>query len=127
MDATPVEATGHVYPPPDLPMPVVNDALVTQWARVRGRLLQDVGEVEYRTWLRHMALVGMDGDEVTVSLPSRFLRDWVRGHYADKLNGLWRAENADIRRVDLRISGTVPEPEAAADLPEPAQARPKPT
>ena len=126
MDAAPAEATGHAYPLPDLPAPVVNDVLVTQWARIRGRLLHEVGEVEYRTWLRHMALVGVDGDEVTVSLPSRFLRDWVRGHYADKLNALWRSENAEIRRVDLRISGTAPEPDAPVDIPEPVPARPEP-
>ena len=125
MDAAPAEANAHAYPLPDLPAPVVNDVLVTQWARIRGRLLHEVGEVEYRTWLRHMALVGVDGDEVTVSLPSRFLRDWVRGHYADKLNALWRSEDPDIRRVDLRISGTAPEPDAPVDTPEPAPGRPE--
>ena len=85
------------------------------WARIRARLLRDVGEVEYRTWLRHMALVGLDGDEVTVTLPSRFLRDWVRTTYADKLNALWQAELPDVRRVDLRIGGGT-EP---TDLPAP--------
>ena len=34
-------------------------AFDTQWARVRGRLQDEVGEVEYRTWLRQMTLVGM--------------------------------------------------------------------
>lgn len=85
------------------------------WARIRARLLRDVGEVEYRTWLRHTALVGLDGDEVTVTLPSRFLRDWVRTTYADKLNALWQAELPDVRRVDLRIGGGT-EP---TDLPAP--------
>jgi len=87
------------------------EQLVHSWARIRARLLQEVGEVEYRTWLRHMALVGIDGDEVTVSLPSRFLRDWVRSHYADKLDSLWQAENAGVRRVDLRIGGGVEPPD----------------
>ena len=88
------------------------------WTRIRARLLREVGEVEYRTWLRHMALVGIDGDEVTVSLPSRFLRDWVRTNYADKLNGMWQTELPEVRRVDLRIGGGV-EP---ADLPVPLPA-----
>ena len=94
--AAPFPRTAHARP-------TLDDALVAQWTRICGRLQQDVGEVEYRTWLRQMALVGLDGDEVTVSLPSRFLRDWVRSHYADKLNGLWQAENPLVRRVDLRV------------------------
>ncbi|MEJ1979006.1 MAG: chromosomal replication initiator protein DnaA [Acetobacteraceae bacterium] len=78
--------------------------LAAQWARIRGRLQHEVGEIEYRTWLRQMTLADVDGDEVTVLLPTRFLRDWVRGHYGDKLNALWQAENRAIRRVDLRVA-----------------------
>ena len=81
--------------------------LAAQWARVRGRLQSEVGDVEYRTWLRQMSLVGLDGDEVTVRLPTRFLRDWVRSHYGDRLNALWQAENRGVRRVDIRV-GAVP-------------------
>ena len=87
--------------------------LTEQWARVRGRLQQEVGDVEYRTWLRQMTLAAVDGDEVTVYLPTRFLRDWVRSQYGDKLDTLWRHENSAIRRVDLRVA---PQPTAAAPL-----------
>jgi chromosomal replication initiator protein len=81
--------------------------LAAQWARIRGRLQSEVGDVEYRTWLRQMTLAGVDGDEVTVHLPTRFLRDWVRSRYGDRLNALWHAENPDIRRVDIRVGGAV--------------------
>src|ERR1700744_6100229 len=77
--------------------------LATQWARIRGRLQHEVGDVEYRTWLRQMTLAGVDGDEVTVRLPTRFLCDWVREHYGARLSALWHAEVPGIRRVDLRI------------------------
>jgi chromosomal replication initiator protein len=77
--------------------------LAAQWARIRGRLQSEVGEVEYRTWLRQMTMAGVDGDEVTITLPTRFLRDWVRSRYGDRLNALWQAENASIRRVDIRV------------------------
>ena len=78
--------------------------LAEQWARVRGRLQQDVGELEYRSWLRQMTLAAVDGEEVTITLPTRFLCDWVRSHYADKIDALWRQENPAVRRVDLRVA-----------------------
>ena len=98
--------------------PDTAEQLQGQWTRVRNRLQQDVGDVEYRTWLRQMTLGNVDCDEVTVHLPSRFLRDWVRGHYADKLNALWRAENQRVRRVDIRVgaAGTAPEGAGIAAL-----------
>ena len=79
--------------------------LPTQWARIRGRLQGEVGEVEYRNWLRQMTLAGIDGDEITVLLPTRFLCDWVRSRYGDRLNSLWHEENPAIRRVDIRVGG----------------------
>ena len=97
--------------------------LAEQWARIRGRLQQEVGEVVYRTWLRNMSLAGLDGDEITILLPSAFQRDWVRTQYADRLDTLWRAENEAVRRVEFRAGGAeVAEPEAempgAAPAPE---------
>jgi chromosomal replication initiator protein len=77
--------------------------LTTQWARVRTRLQGEVGDVEYRTWLRQMSLGEADGDELTVLLPTRFLRDWVRSHYGDRLTALWQAENRRVRRVEVRV------------------------
>src|SRR5271157_5605616 len=79
--------------------------LATQWARIRGRLQSEVGEVEYRNWLRQITLVGVEGDEIILHLPTRFLSDWVRSRYGDKLNAHWRAENPMIRRVDIRVGG----------------------
>ena len=83
--------------PPD---PTGPAQLATQWARIRARLQQEVGDVEYRTWLRQMTLAGVDGDEIALHLPTRFLRDWVREHYADRLTSLWLAENPVIRSVE---------------------------
>jgi chromosomal replication initiator protein len=77
--------------------------LAVHWARIRARLQAEVGEVEYRTWLRQMTLAGLDGDEITVTLPTRFLRDWVSTRYGDRLSALWQAENPAVRRVDIRV------------------------
>jgi chromosomal replication initiator protein len=87
------------------------------WARIRGRLREEVGEVEYRTWLRQMTLAGIDGEEVIILLPTRFLRDWVRGHYGDRLRALWLAENVGARRVDVRVLPEARAGGAAEDAP----------
>jgi chromosomal replication initiator protein len=77
--------------------------LPTQWGRIRARLQADVGDVEYRTWLRQMVLGALDGDELTIYLPTRFLRDWVSTRYGDRLRSLWQAESPSVRRVDIRV------------------------
>ncbi len=81
--------------------------IATVWAKVRGRLQHEVGEVEYRTWLKHMTLVGIDDDEAVIALPTRFMRDWVRGHYADRVTALWQAELRSVGRVEFIVRGSV--------------------
>src|SRR5262249_43178656 len=86
--------------------PVVDiSEVAAQWARIRSRMQGEVGDLEYRNWLRQMTLAGIDGDEITVLLPTRFLCDWVRSRYGDRLNALWHMENPAIRRVDIRVGG----------------------
>ena len=79
---------------------------VASWARVRARLRQEVGDVEYRNWLRQMSLAGVEGEAIIINLPTRFLRDWVRDHYGDRLRSLCQAEVPGVRVVELRVQAT---------------------
>ena len=113
------------------------DVAQEAWNRVRTRLQNDVGEVEYRTWLRQMTLGGLDGDEVTLFLPTRFMLDWVHGQYGERRSTLWRAECPDVRRIDVRVTtsaapnqtaaSAAPDQVAAATEPRGPDPLPKPT
>lgn len=78
--------------------------LEIHWERICNRLQAEVGEVEYRTWLKQITLGPLEEDELTLYLPTRFLRDWVRAQYNSKLNQLWNNELAQIRRVELMLA-----------------------
>lgn len=78
--------------------------LEIHWERICSRLKIEVGEVEYRTWLQQITLGEIEEDELTLYLPTRFLRDWVRSQYNSKLNQLWNSELSQIRRVELALS-----------------------
>ncbi|PYD48768.1 chromosomal replication initiator protein DnaA [Novacetimonas pomaceti] len=93
------------------------------WSRICARLKAEVGEVEYNTWLRQMGVGPVDEDEITLYLPTRFLRDWVRGQYGDRLGALWHAEVPAIRRVELQVArGASPATEGDAPSAGPASA-----
>lgn len=79
------------------------DALAAAWAKIRTRLRDGVGDAEYRNWLRPMTLRGIDGDEVLISLPSSFVRDWVRDHHGARVAALWQAECPTVRRVEFCV------------------------
>jgi chromosomal replication initiator protein len=78
-----------------------------QWTRVRGRLRAEFGESAYSNWLRKLALVGHEGTEVKLAVPTRFIRDWIANHYVDRLRALWLAENPAIRTVIIVTDSAV--------------------
>ncbi len=109
------------------------DQVPAQWARIRCRLQAEVGDVEYRSWFKQMTVGALDGEELTMHLPSRFLRDWVRTNYGEKITALWRIENPAIRRVEIRLDegaepalaeSLTPAPPPPAPRPAAAQAQP---
>ncbi|HEX2939908.1 MAG TPA: chromosomal replication initiator protein DnaA [Rhodopila sp.] len=107
------------------PVTMESADIAVQWTRILARMQMEVGDVEYRTWLRQIDLVGLDGDEVTVSLPTRFLRDWVSTRYGDRLRALWQTENPHVRRVDIRVgNGASHAPASQPAAPRPAAPSP---
>jgi chromosomal replication initiator protein len=89
--------------------------LNAQWARVRGRLRAEFGEATFRSWLKPLTLAGRRGPDLRVAVPSRFMRDWVATHYADRLKTLWSNEDPDIRSVEVIVDATQTEPVPAAE------------
>ncbi len=75
-----------------------------RWDRVRDRLRQEVGDEAFRSWLNPLTLDGVEAGRVRMALPTRFMRDWVATHYADRLNRLWQAECGAASEVELIVS-----------------------
>lgn len=94
-------------------MDVNSDSMLNaQWARVRGRLRAEFGEATFRSWLKPLTLAGKRGADLRVAVPSRFMRDWVATHYADRLKALWSSENPEIRTVEVIVDAQRPKDEA---------------
>jgi chromosomal replication initiator protein len=71
----------------------------TEWVGVLGQLRAEVGEDAFRNWLQPMNLEQVDSEQAVIAAPTRFLRDWVATHYADRLLALWQAENEAVKRL----------------------------
>jgi chromosomal replication initiator protein len=74
-----------------------------QWNVVCGLLRAEIGEAAYQSWLKPMTLRGIVGGEVRISVPTRFMRDWIIAHYTDRLCALWTAEDPNVQGVKVFI------------------------
>lgn len=91
----------------------LDPSLGTVWQSVRSKLKSEVGEVEYRTWLHQIVLGSLEDDELTLYLPTRFLRDWVRSQYEERLRALWRVADPRVQHIELLVRRSVTEADTA--------------
>jgi len=90
--------------------------LLRTWGLVRAHLLSDVGDKTFDSWLKPLQLVGIDGapgsqggsTTVRLAVPSRFMADWVRNHYADRLRHAFAAHMPAIRAVTIEVAPAAP-------------------
>ena len=74
-----------------------------QWNRVRGRLRAEFGDAAFNSWLKPMALAEAHDGQVTMTVPTRFMRDWVMNHYADRIRELWRGEIGKLKTINIQV------------------------
>jgi chromosomal replication initiator protein len=95
-----------------------------EWARVRGRLRAEVGDAAFRSWLKPLTMVGVKNGVVRMSVPTRFMRDWVVSNYAERIQILWQDEGVGIERVEIVVQPP-PRPAPKSDCaPKVAESRP---
>jgi len=71
-----------------------------------------------------MRLERIENGEGVIAAPTRFLRNWVATHYADRLLALWRAENEAVTRVTIIVEPQIAASAAATEGEEPPAAQP---
>ena len=91
------------------------------WQRVRGRLRDELGSTTFERWIESVELEAIERTRIILSVPTRFLREWVAPRYGDRLRVLWQAELGGERTVEVVVRpGLAPELVDGADEDEDA-------
>jgi chromosomal replication initiator protein len=81
----------------------VGSSSQAEWDRVKLRLKHEFGDSAYQSWVSPIAFGGLNDGAVNLRVPTRFMRDWVVTHYADRIRTLWSGENPAVRRVQVDV------------------------
>ena len=73
------------------------------WNRVKARLRGEFGEAVFSSWFARLDFEDCDAAALRLSVPTRFLKQWIHGNYGDRLTELWRVESGGVRRVDIAV------------------------
>jgi len=89
-----------------------------RWERVRERLRNSYGEAIFKSWLQPLKLADVKNGQVMITVPTRFMREWILSHYAENILRFWCQEDQSIHSVDIFVKA---EPMAVAGAAQPQQ------
>lgn len=73
------------------------------WQRIANRLRTELGEDLYSSWFARMEAERLEGGRLVASVPTRFLRNWIEAHYADRLHRICEGELGQLDGISIRV------------------------
>jgi chromosomal replication initiator protein len=74
-----------------------------RWERVRERLRVSYGEAIFKSWLQPLKLADVKNGQAMITVPTRFMREWIIAHYADNILRFWCQEDQTVHSVDIFV------------------------
>ncbi len=74
-----------------------------KWRRIQSRLRAELGDDVFTSWFGRVELEGYDGRVVQMSVPTKFLRNWLQSHYSEKLITCCGSELGGVNRLEFRV------------------------
>ena len=66
-----------------------------QWATVRGRIRQKIGDAQFASWIKMLTLEDYEDRKVILSAPSNFIRTRIIEQYLDIIKKRLKPTNSD--------------------------------
>ncbi len=76
-----------------------NDAVADAWVRARLRLQSQLGEDVFVSWFGRLELGSVAEGTAHLSVPTRFLKNWIQSHYSDRILDVLSAELPAVKRL----------------------------
>src|SRR5690606_19907377 len=71
--------------------------------KVRKMLRAQLGEDVYTSWFHSMEFEHFDGKTVRVTVPVKFLKNWIQSHYSEVLLKCCAVEFEGVERVEVAL------------------------
>lgn len=74
------------------------------WGRVHKTMRSEFGEAVFRSWLKPLQLQAYYHNTLEVSVPTRFIKDWIQNHYAIRILEMCQKEDTNIQRIEFVVA-----------------------
>tara|TARA_Y100001958_G_scaffold159840_1_gene163641 strand:- start:3701 stop:5122 length:1422 start_codon:yes stop_codon:yes gene_type:complete len=81
-----------------------NNQQSLNWEQVQEDFKIKFGKEVFESWLKKMQLVETNSDSLLLSVPTRFIRDWITSRYLDNVIQVVRAHKKNINRIEFKVN-----------------------
>lgn len=78
-----------------------------KWERVQAQLKTKLGKDVYSSWFIRCRLENISKSQLVLSVPTVFLKSWIKSHYSDILLQLWKKQTRTILKIDIVVRSAV--------------------
>ena len=75
-----------------------------QWAAVRGRIRQKIGDAQFKSWIKVISLKDCVDRKVILSVSSNFVRTRIIEQYLDIIKSYWLVQNLKINDIEIIVT-----------------------
>ena len=85
------------------------------WKRCVSRLRAELGEDVYSSWFGRLELDSVIDGVARLSVPTKFLKSWIDGHYTDRILTAIKGEIRDVVALSLSVRSATRAPNVIAE------------
>ena len=74
------------------------------WQLIQEDFKTKFGNDVFESWLKKMDLLEVNLDYLLISVPTRFIRDWITSRYLDNVIQVIKSHNKKINRIEFKIN-----------------------
>ena len=76
---------------------------VLDWKTIQTQMKNKLGSEIYESWLKKINFLEEFNNYILLSVPTRFIRDWITSRYLDQILQIIKNYKKDIIRIEFKI------------------------
>ena len=81
-----------------------NNQKTLNWEQIQEDFKIKFGKDVFESWLKKMDLIETNTNFLLISVPTRFIRDWITSRYLDTVIEVIKSHNKNINRIEFKIN-----------------------
>ncbi len=73
------------------------------WQQIQSEMKNKLGLEIYESWLKKISFLEEHNNYILLSVPTRFIRDWITSRYLDQILKIIKLYKKDIIRIEFKI------------------------